>query len=166
MPLVESGLEVLVRRRSALLRGQRVALLTHQASIDSRYADAVTLVRELPGVKVARLLAPEHGLWGAPQDHVWIDGARDAASGLPVWSLYGARREPSAAMLRGIDTVVVDLQDVGSRYYTFVWTMALALRACARYGPIRSVAPASKATWRIRRSRPSWASIRWPSGTA
>jgi uncharacterized protein YbbC (DUF1343 family) len=134
VPLVESGLEVLVRRRAALLRGQRVALLTHQASIDSHYAHAVTLVRELSRVKVARLLAPEHGLWGAPQDHVWIDGTRDPTTGLPVWSLYGARREPSAAMLRGIDTVVVDLQDVGSRYYTFVWTMALAMRACARHG--------------------------------
>ena len=134
MPRVESGLEVLVRRRPALLRGQRVALLTHQASVDSRYAHAVALVRGLRGVKVDRLLAPEHGLWGAPQDHVWIDGTRDPGTGLPVWSLYGARREPSPAMLRGIDTVVVDLQDVGSRYYTFIWTMALAMRACARSG--------------------------------
>jgi uncharacterized protein YbbC (DUF1343 family) len=134
VPPVESGLEVLVRRRPALLRGQRVALLTHQASIDSRYEHAVGLVRDLRGAKVTRLLAPEHGLWGAPQDHIWIDGTRDPVTGLPVWSLYGARREPTPAMLRGIDTVVVDLQDVGSRYYTFVWTMALAMRACARSG--------------------------------
>jgi uncharacterized protein YbbC (DUF1343 family) len=132
VPLVESGLEVLVRRRRGLLRGQRVALVTHQASIDSRYQHAVALLRDLRGVKVRALLAPEHGLWGAPQDHVWIDGTRDPATGLPVWSLYGARREPSDAMLRGIDTVVVDLQDVGSRYYTFIWTMALVMRACAR----------------------------------
>ena len=134
MPPVESGLEVLVRRRRALLKGQRVALLAHQASIDSRYEHAVTLVRELRGVKVRTLLAPEHGLWGAPQDHIWIDGTRDPVTGLPVWSLYGARREPTAAMLKGIDTVVVDLQDVGSRYYTFVWTMALAMRACGQNG--------------------------------
>ena len=134
MPPVESGLEVLVRRRQALLRGQRVALLTHQASIDSRYDHAVTLLRDLRGVKVRTLLAPEHGLWGAPQDHIWIDGTRDPVTDLPVWSLYGARREPTAAMLKGIDTVVVDLQDVGSRYYTFVWTMALAMRACAQTG--------------------------------
>jgi uncharacterized protein YbbC (DUF1343 family) len=131
---VESGLEVLVRRRRGLLRGRRVALLTHQASIDSRYEHAVTLVRDLRAVKVRTLLAPEHGLWGAPQDHIWIDGTRDPGTGLPVWSLYGARREPTDAMLRGIDTVVVDLQDVGSRYYTFIWTMALAMRACARNG--------------------------------
>ena len=134
MPRVESGLEVLVRRRPALLRGQRVALLTHQASVDSRFEHAVSLVRDLRGVRVRRLLAPEHGLWGAPQDHIWIDGTRDPATGLPVWSLYGSRREPTPAMLHGIDTVVVDLQDVGSRYYTFIWTMALAMRACARSG--------------------------------
>jgi len=73
-------------------------------------------------------------LWGAPQDHVWIDGTRDPATGLPVWSLYGARREPSDAMLRNLDAVVIDLQDVGSRYYTFIWTMALVMRACARRG--------------------------------
>ena len=131
---VESGLEVLVRRRRGLLRGQRVALVTHQASIDARFEHAVTLLRDLRGVKVATLLAPEHGLWGAPQDHIWIDGTRDPATGLPVWSLYGPRREPSDAMLRGIDAVVVDLQDVGSRYYTFIWSMALVMRACARRG--------------------------------
>src|SRR5262249_61441579 len=72
VPRVESGLEVLVRRRPALLRGQRVALLTHQASVDSRFEHAVSLVRDLRGVTLRRLLAPEHGLRGAPQDHIWI----------------------------------------------------------------------------------------------
>ncbi len=111
-----------------------MALVAHQASIDSRYEHAATILRGLRGVRLRTLLAPEHGLWGAPQDHIWIDGTRDPVTGLPVWSLYGARREPTPAMLKGIDTVVVDLQDVGSRYYTFVWTMALAMRACARAG--------------------------------
>jgi len=134
MPRVESGLEVLVRRRAALLRRQRIALLAHQASIDESYTHASALLGDLPSVKLVALLAPEHGLWGAPQDHARIAGARDPASGLPVWSLYGARLEPTADMLRGIDTVVVDLQDVGSRYYTFVWTMSLAMRVCARLG--------------------------------
>jgi uncharacterized protein YbbC (DUF1343 family) len=134
VPPVESGLEVLVRRRRSLLRGQRVALVAHQASIDSRYEHAIALVRGLRGVRLRTLLAPEHGLWGAPQDHIWIDGTRDPASGLPVWSLYGARREPSDAMLRDVDAVVIDLQDVGSRYYTFIWSMALVMRACAPRG--------------------------------
>ena len=134
MPRVESGLDVLIRRRPALLRRQRIALLAHQASIDRRYEHATALLGDLPAVKLLALLAPEHGLWGAPQDHVRVAGARDPATALPVWSLYGARREPTAAMLRGVDALVVDLQDVGSRYYTFVWTMALAMRACARIG--------------------------------
>jgi len=63
-----------------------------------------------------------------------VAGTRDAATGLPVWSLYGERREPTVAMLRGLDVLVVDLQDVGSRYYTYNWTMALAMRVCASVG--------------------------------
>jgi uncharacterized protein YbbC (DUF1343 family) len=134
MARVESGLEMLVHRRPALLRRQRIALLAHQASIDGHYAHAITLLRDLRTVKLRALLAPEHGLWGAPQDHVRIAGARDPVTGLPVWSLYGERREPTTAMLRGVDALVIDLQDVGSRYYTFIWTMALAMRVCARIG--------------------------------
>jgi uncharacterized protein YbbC (DUF1343 family) len=84
--------------------------------------------------RLVRLFAPEHGLWGAAQDHAPIAAARDAVTGLPVASLYGARRAPTPTMLRGLDVLVVDLQDVGARYYTFVWTMALAMRACARAG--------------------------------
>ena len=134
MPSVESGLEVLVRRRQGLLRGRRVGLLAHQASVDRHLAHAADLLGNLRGVKLEALLAPEHGLWGAPQDHALVAGTRDAATGLPVWSLYGERREPTGAMLRGLDVLVVDLQDVGARYYTYNWTMALAMRACARVG--------------------------------
>ena len=85
-------------------------------------------------MRLTRLFAPEHGLWGAAQDHAPIAGARDPVTGLAVASLYGTRREPTPAMLAGLDALVVDLQDVGSRYYTFVWTTALAMRACARAG--------------------------------
>ena len=81
-----------------------------------------------------RLFAPEHGLWGAAQDHAAIPDARDPVTGLPAVSLYGATREPTAEMLAGIETLVVDLQDIGSRYYTFQWTLALAMGACARAG--------------------------------
>ena len=134
MPAVEPGLEVLVHRRSSLLRGRRVALLAHQASVDRRYQHAVTLLADLPRARLARLFAPEHGLWGAAQDHAVVHAARDPATGLPVESLYGARRSPRPAALRGLDVLVVDLQDVGARYYTFVWTMALVMAACARAG--------------------------------
>ena len=129
MPRVETGLETLVHRRARLLRGRRFGLLAHQASIDRQLTHAVELLAGLAGSRLVRLLAPEHGFWGAPQDHARVGSTRDPHSGLPVLSLYGARREPTLAMLRGLDALVVDLQDVGARYYTFAWTMVLAMRA-------------------------------------
>ena len=134
MPRVDTGLDVLVHRRARLVRGRRVGLLAHQASVDARLAHAAELLGELRGVRLTALMAPEHGLWGAAQDHAAIAPTRDARTGLRVFSLYGRRREPTPAMLRGLDALVVDLQDVGSRYYTFVWTMSLAMRACGRAG--------------------------------
>jgi uncharacterized protein YbbC (DUF1343 family) len=134
MPHVEPGLEVLVHREPGLVRGRRVALLAHQASVDSRHAHAAILLGGLRGVRLVALMAPEHGLWGAEQDHALVRPTRDPATGLVVRSLYGEHREPTPEMLSGIDTLVVDLQDVGSRYYTFQWTTVLAMRACARVG--------------------------------
>jgi uncharacterized protein YbbC (DUF1343 family) len=134
MPPVRTGLDVLLSDRGGLLRGQRVGLVAHQASVDARYQHAATRLRDLRGVKLVRLFAPEHGLWGTAQDHAGIAATRDPVTGLRVESLYGPRREPTLAMLHGLDTLVVDLQDVGSRYYTFVWTTTLAMRVCARAG--------------------------------
>jgi uncharacterized protein YbbC (DUF1343 family) len=131
---VAPGLDVLLRRRTALLRGQRFALLAHQASVSARHDHAVSLLADLRGARLVRLMAPEHGLWGAAQDHARVRATTDPVTGLPVVSLYGARREPSPAALRDLDAIVVDLQDVGARYYTFVWTTVLAMRACARAG--------------------------------
>jgi uncharacterized protein YbbC (DUF1343 family) len=134
---VLAGLDVLARRLPRLLRGQRVGLLCHQASVTRNLQPASAVLRRLPGVRLDRLLAPEHGLSGAAQDHARVRPERDPATGLPVWSLYGPTREslvPSPPALGGLDALVVDLQDVGARYYTFVWTMALALGAAARAG--------------------------------
>lgn len=134
MSRVWSGLEVLLAERTRVLRGRRIGVLAHQASVNARLEHAVPLLAGVRGTRIVRLFAPEHGLWGAAQDHATIATTRDPATGLDVVSLYGHRREPSAAMLRGLDTLVVDLQDIGSRYYTFAWTMALAMRACGRAG--------------------------------
>ena len=134
MPRVRSGLDVLVAERASLLRGRRVALVAHQASVDAKLRHAAPLLAGMRGMTLAALWAPEHGLWGAPQDHAHIRSTRDPLTGLAVTSLYGLRREPTPAMFRGIDTVVVDLQDVGSRYYTFIWTTALVMRAAAAAG--------------------------------
>jgi uncharacterized protein YbbC (DUF1343 family) len=134
MPRVLSGLEVLVHRRAALLRGKTIGLLAHQASVDRDLAHAGQLIAGLRRGPLARIGAPEHGLWGAAQDHAHIVSTRDPVLRRRVVSLYGRRREPTSAMLAGLDTLVIDLQDIGARYYTFQWTMALAMRACARAG--------------------------------
>ena len=131
---VESGLEVLLGRHLAFLRGKRFGLLAHQASVTRDLAHAAPLLADVRGAKLVRLFAPEHGIWGAAQDHAEIATTTDSVTGLPVWSLYGERRAPTPEMLDGLDALVVDLQDVGARYYTFVWSLALAMRACVKAG--------------------------------
>jgi uncharacterized protein YbbC (DUF1343 family) len=131
---VESGLEVLLDRHLSLLRGKRIGLLAHQASVTRDLSHAAPLLAGVRGTQLVRLFAPEHGLWGAAQDHAEIATTTDPLTGLPVGSLYGERRAPAAEMLAGLDALVVDLQDVGARYYTFVWTLALAMHECGRAG--------------------------------
>jgi uncharacterized protein YbbC (DUF1343 family) len=131
---VESGLEVLLGRHASWIRGRRLGLVAHQASVTRDLGHAAPLLADLRGVTLVRLFAPEHGLWGSAQDHAPVAPTRDPVTGLEVCSLYGDRRAPTPAMLAGLDGLVVDLQDVGARYYTFVWTLALAMQACARAG--------------------------------
>ena len=134
MAAVLSGLDVLVSRVPSLLRGRTVGLLSHQASVTRDLTHARCAIGAMRGVRLARLFAPEHGLTGAAQDHARIPRERDALTRLPVVSLYGKRLAPEPCALEGLGALVVDLQDVGARYYTFVWTMALAMRAAARVG--------------------------------
>jgi uncharacterized protein YbbC (DUF1343 family) len=134
MAPVRAGLDRLLASRLPLVRGRRVGLLCHQASVAADLSHAVDLLRSIRGVSLAALFAPEHGLGGAAQDQVGVASARDPDTGLPVWSLYGRRLAPAPAVLAGLDVLVADLQDVGARYYTFLWTLALAMAACARAG--------------------------------
>lgn len=131
---VSVGLDVLVARLPSLLAGRRVGLLCHPASVTRDLEHAADVIRRLRRVRLTGLFAPEHGLVGAAQDHAHISAEYDGARRLRVHSLYGKRLEPTPAMLRDIDVLVVDLQDVGARYYTFAWTTVLAMRACARAG--------------------------------
>ena len=131
---VRSGLDVLRGRLSSLLAGRRVGLLSHPASVTRDLTHAADVIRRLRGVRLAALFAPEHGLAGVAQDHAHIGTEFDRARRLRVHSLYGKRLEPTPTMLRDIDVLVVDLQDVGARYYTFAWTTVLAMRVCAREG--------------------------------
>jgi uncharacterized protein YbbC (DUF1343 family) len=133
---VETGLDVLCSERLDLCRGRRVGVLCHPASVDD---DLVHIVDRLigAGVRPTRLFGPEHGVRGEAQDMIGVENGRDARSGIPVSSLYGQSFEslaPRPEDLAQIDVLLVDLQDVGSRYYTYVWTMALAMQAAARAG--------------------------------
>ncbi|MBM4374823.1 MAG: DUF1343 domain-containing protein [Deltaproteobacteria bacterium] len=120
----------------ARLRSARVGLLCHAASVDRRLVHLIDIMASL-GVSPAILFAPEHGFGAAAQDMATIGDEIEPETGARIVSLYGAELAdliPQEADLRGLDVLVVDLQDVGSRYYTFVWTALLAVRAAARVG--------------------------------
>jgi uncharacterized protein YbbC (DUF1343 family) len=132
---VQTGLARLVAEGSSLLAGRRIGLLCNPTAVDAQLDHAVELLGDT--LNLTALFGPEHGVRGDAQDMISVDGAIDAKSKLPVHSLYGhteASLTPTAAMLDAIDVMVYDVQDVGSRYYTFVWTMVLAMRACAAAG--------------------------------
>lgn len=112
-------------------RGPRLGLIAHAASVRADLTPTAAALRGA-GFRLEALFAPEHGLTAALQDQAPVQGARDKSSGLPVYSLYGKTLAPTRAMLDNVDALVFDLQDIGVRYYTFVWTLALALEACAR----------------------------------
>ena len=132
-PRVTVGLERVEAEKGAPLRGRRVGLLGHAASVTADGRHAIDVLRGA-GVEVVRLFGPEHGLRGLAAAGEKVDGGTDAASGLPVVSLYGARTKPTAGDLRGLDALVVDLQDAGVRFYTYASTMILCLDAAAEAG--------------------------------
>jgi uncharacterized protein YbbC (DUF1343 family) len=134
-PRVLTGLEVLARERPRWLRGRRAGLLLHPASVTSRFVPARDIVHGLCGDRLRALFGPQHGIAGEKQDNMIESGhGTDAGLGIPVYSLYSETRSPTPGMLEDIDLLLVDLQDVGTRVYTFEWTTALALEACARMG--------------------------------
>jgi uncharacterized protein YbbC (DUF1343 family) len=132
-PRVAVGLEQVEADKGAPLRGRRVGLVAHAVSVDVSGRHAIDVLRGA-GVDVVRLFGPEHGLRGTAAAGEEVRGGVDAASGLPVVSLYGARTKPSAEDLRGLDVLVVDLQDAGVRFYTYASTMLLCLEAAAEAG--------------------------------
>ena len=120
---------------SGLLDGARVGLVSNPASVDRAFRHVVDAVAALPGVTLAALFGPQHGFHADVQDNmVETAHARHPRLGVPIYSLYSGTREPTAAMLDGLDLLVIDLQDVGTRVYTYIYTMANCLRAARRHG--------------------------------
>ena len=139
-PRVRLGIDNLEAQRFQLLRGVRCGLLTHQAGKSSDGRRTIDVLANAPGVRLVKLFGPEHGIDGRAAADVKVGDMRDARTRLPAYSLYGATRRPTAAMLEGIDTMVVDLQDIGSRSYTYVSCMRYVIEECFKAPrPIRVI---------------------------
>lgn len=135
--VVQTGLDGLVGKDFAPLKGLRIGIVCNQASIDLNIDHILALLlplHERGFLTIQAVFGPQHGIGGHTQDNMieW-EGAR-SPQGWRVHSLYGEHRRPTAEMLEGVDLVVIDLQDAGARYYTFVWTMALCIKSCEELG--------------------------------
>lgn len=132
--VVKPGIEVLEESGFAALQGKKVGLVTNPSGVDRNLRPTIDILAEAPGVELVALFAPEHGVRGDVYAGGKVADYTDPKTGLPVHSLYGSQREPTDAMLAGIDVMVYDIQDVGTRSYTFISTLGLVMRACARLG--------------------------------
>ena len=135
MPLasaqVYTGIEMLERSGFEELQGKRVGLVTNPSGVDRNLRSTIDILYEAPEVNLVALYGPEHGVRGDVYAGDHVADSKDPKTGLPVYSLYGATRQPTPKMLEGIDVMVYDIQDVGTRSYTFISTLGLVMRACA-----------------------------------
>jgi uncharacterized protein YbbC (DUF1343 family) len=129
-----AGIDRLRDAGYSMLAGKRVGLLTHAAAVDHNFVSSYRILTESPAVQVAALFAPEHGFRSAARDGLPIGHSLDSRTGLPIFSLYGSNYRPSAEMLQGLDAIVCDIQDIGVRYYTYIWTMYEVLQAAGAVG--------------------------------
>jgi uncharacterized protein YbbC (DUF1343 family) len=127
----QTGIEVLLHDRIDLIRGKNVGLITNPTGVDGDLVSDVDLLAHTPGVHLVALFGPEHGIRGAHQAGASVGSHHDPVTGLPVYSLYGKTRQPTPAMLKGVDVLVFDVQAVGARFYTYLYTMADAMKAAA-----------------------------------
>jgi uncharacterized protein YbbC (DUF1343 family) len=125
------GIDVLFRDSIHLIQAKRIGLLTNQSGIDARGVSTIDRLSRYPGARLVALFAPEHGIRGLAAPGAPVADTVDVATGIPIYSLYGASRAPTAAQLASLDVLVVDVQDVGTRTWTYVSTMIYALRAAA-----------------------------------
>lgn len=134
MSHVAPGITILVRDSLHLIRGKRVGLITNHTGGDAEGRSSIDLLFKAPGVKLTALFAPEHGIRGSAEGGARIASGVDSETGVPIYSLYGDTKVPTAHMLENVDVLVYDIQDIGARMYTYVWTMTLAAEAAKRAG--------------------------------
>lgn len=131
---VKPGVEVLRDRNFDILQGKRVGLITNPSGVDNTLKSTVDILSEAPGVRLTALYGPEHGVRGDVHAGDNVGNSVDAATGVPVYSIYGKYRKPTAEMLDDVDVLVYDIQDNGCRSFTFISTMGLAMQTCAELG--------------------------------
>ncbi len=129
---VRTGLDVVVAQKFAAFAGQSIALVTNQTGIDGEARRAIDLFAGAPGVRLQAIFSPEHGITG--EANADVPHGRDAATGRPIWSLYGPARRPTREMLKDVTRIVFDIQDVGARYYTYLTTLVYVMEEAARQG--------------------------------
>jgi uncharacterized protein YbbC (DUF1343 family) len=130
MHQVQTGLEVLLKERINILKGRRIGLITNQSAVTSDLTPALDAILAA-GVNVTTLFAPEHGIKGEFPDGHEFNTSIDARTNLPIYSLYGKTKKPTPEMLSDIDVILFDIQDIGVRFYTFLYTLAYTMQACA-----------------------------------
>ena len=129
--MTEVGLSVLFRERLGPVEGRSIGLITNQTGVDSQFRSNLTLFAEGPEVELAALFSPEHGISGNAQAATRVPSVVDSERQIPIYSLYGETRQPTPEMLDGIDVLVYDIQDVGSRFYTYISTLLQSMNAAA-----------------------------------
>jgi len=127
-----NGIDVLVKNGFAPLKGKRVGLITNHTGRDAQGRTTIDILFAAEGVKLVALFSPEHGIRGQ-LDQEKIPGSTDEKTGLPIFSLYGETRQPTAEMLKGLDVLVYDIQDIGTRFYTYISTLGMALEAATKH---------------------------------
>jgi uncharacterized protein YbbC (DUF1343 family) len=128
---VKPGVEQLEARQFDILKGKRVGLITNPTGIDSKLKTTIDILNEAEGVNLVALFGPEHGVRGDHAAGDYVENFNDPKTGIPVYSMYGKTRKPSPEMLKNIDVLVYDIQDIGSRSYTYISTLGLAMEAAA-----------------------------------
>ena len=131
---VKLGVEVLLESQLDLLQGKRVGLITNPTGVDRNLKSTADLLWEHPEANLVALFGPEHGIRGDAPAGEWVEFYIDEKTDLPVFSLHGRTRKPTPEMLEGIDILLFDIQDVGTRYYTYISTMALGMKAAQEKG--------------------------------
>lgn len=132
--MVKTGLEILIEKRMELIRGKRIGLVVNPTSVNRKLVHAINILKERTDINLTTLFGPQHGIRGETQDNMieW-EGFVDPFTKLPVYSLYGQHRKPTGKMFANLDAVLFDIQDIGAKYYTFIYTMSYVMQACKEF---------------------------------